>query len=135
MRSKFLALSLAVLLAACAGAVAAAAPPGPQHSGHWYTPGRSGEGWMLEILSPQQALLYWFTYDDAGRQRWLTSVGRIDAGGIDFDPVVLTTGGRFGPGFDPGQIVHQAVGRARAAQGLLNFPGRPVQAARAPARH
>lgn len=106
---------LAVLLAACAGAVAAATPPGPQHSGHWYTPGRSGEGWMLEILSPQQALLYWFTYDDAGRQRWLTSVGRIDAGGIDFDPVVLTTGGRFGPGFDPGQIVHQAVGRARVA--------------------
>lgn len=105
------------LLLAVAGALAAATPQ-PHHSGHWYSPDRSGEGWMLELLSPTQALLYWFTYDDQGRQRWLTAEGRIDADGIDFDPVVLTTGGRFGPGFDPGRIEQQAVGRAR-----LSFSG------------
>jgi len=101
-----------LLFLVVAGSLGAASPQ-PHHSGHWYSPDRSGEGWMLELLSPTQALLYWFTYDEAGRQRWLTAEGRIDAGGIDFDPVVLTTGGRFGPAFDPGQIVQQAVGRAR----------------------
>ncbi|MBX3725349.1 MAG: hypothetical protein KF823_05475 [Xanthomonadales bacterium] len=115
-----------LLCLALATPLAAAVSPQPHHSGHWFSPDRSGEGWMLEMLSPEQALLYWFTYDEAGAQRWLTSAGQIDATGIDFDPVVLTTGGRFGPDFDPDSIVRQPVGRARlsftdCATGSLSF--------------
>lgn len=36
---------------------------------HWYNPDRSGEGLVLEILSADSAVVYWFTYDEAGNQR------------------------------------------------------------------
>ncbi len=84
-----------------------------RYSAHWYDPERSGEGWMLEILGPGQALLYWFTYDEDGGQRWLTAVGNIDGAVIDFPDLVLTRGGRFGVDFDPDQVVRERVGSAR----------------------
>lgn len=86
------------------------------HGGHWYDPARSGEGWVLELLGDDSALLYWFTYDEDGRQRWLTAVGRTQRGDtgdyIDFPTLVVTRGGRFGSGFDPAQVVREAVGSA-----------------------
>lgn len=50
-------------------------------SGAWYDPDRSGEGWVIEVLDDQKALVYWFTYPPAGapgRQTWLVGVGRIE---------------------------------------------------------
>lgn len=82
-------------------------------SSHWSSPERDGEGWMLEILDETTALAYWFTYDENGNQRWLHAVGQIGEGEIDFPALVLTTGGRFGPGFDPDDVVRENVGRAR----------------------
>lgn len=84
-----------------------------RYSASWYDPARNGEGWVLEILSPGLALLYWFTYDEDGGQRWLTAVGSIDGQQIDFPDLVLTTGGRFGPDFDPDEVVRSRVGSAQ----------------------
>lgn len=91
------------------------------HAGHWYAPARSGEGWALEIIGPEAALLYWFTYDEDGNQRWLTAVGQIvsDEGSdqqIEFPELVVTRGGRFGPDFDPGEVEREDVG-----EGTLRF--------------
>lgn len=49
-------------------------------SGAWYDPSRSGEGWVIEVLDDERALVYWFTYPPAGapgRQQWLIGVGEI----------------------------------------------------------
>lgn len=112
MRWAFLALALclATLVHAQGGTIRSG------HGGHWFDPARDGEGFALEILDNDGALLYWFTYDEAGRQRWLTAVGRTqrDGGGeyLDFPQLVVTHGGRFGPDFDPAQVVREAVGSA-----------------------
>ena len=53
---------------------------GKVHSGHsamWYMPERNGEGWTLEILPDDHAVVYWFTYDNAGNARWLVGYGDI----------------------------------------------------------
>jgi hypothetical protein len=86
------------------------------HGGHWYDPARNGEGWVLELLDDDAALLYWFTYDEQGNQRWLTANGHIvmdgDGERIDFPTLVVTRGGRFGPDFDPADVERLPVGEA-----------------------
>jgi hypothetical protein len=101
-------LPLAVLALVASPALAIDA----RYSAHWFAPERNGEGWMLEILSPQAALLYWFTYDETGNQRWLTAQGTIAGQRIDFPELALTTGGRFGAAFDPTAIQRRPVGSA-----------------------
>lgn len=93
-------------------------PPGigPGHTALWYDPARAGEGWVLEVLDQDHATLFWFTYDEAGQQRWLIGEGQIlrDDGDerIEFDELLVTHGGRFGPEFDPEAVVYQPVGQA-----------------------
>lgn len=86
----------------------------PGHTGLWYDPDRSGEGWVLEVLTDDRALVYWYTYDEDGNQRWLTSVGEVVTGGddprIEFPELMVTHGGRFGPDFDPDEVVREVVG-------------------------
>jgi hypothetical protein len=82
----------------------------------WYDPARDGEGWVLEILDDDRAVLYWFTYDDEGNQRWLQGVGEIvqDEGGeaITFPELYVTRGATFGSGFDPEDVVLEVVGES-----------------------
>lgn len=97
--------------------LATAAPPaaadeagwiGPQHSGSWYTPGRSGEGFVVEVLDNGQVLAVWFTYPPAGstaRQAWVFAQdGVIDGDRVVFPTVFTTRGPRFGPGYDPAAL-------------------------------
>ncbi|NBB91658.1 MAG: hypothetical protein GVY32_00635 [Gammaproteobacteria bacterium] len=79
---------------------------------HWYNPDRSGEGLVLEILSAETAVVYWFTYDEAGNQRWLIDVGDIDGDKITFPTLTETRGGRFGPDFNPDDVEQEVVGEA-----------------------
>lgn len=54
-------------------------------SGAWFDPERAGEGWVIEVLDDDRALVYWFTYppmDVAGQQSWLMGVGKIAGGAI-----------------------------------------------------
>ena len=81
-------------------------------SAHWYNPERDGEGLVLEILDEDKALLYWFTYDAEGNQRWLLDVGDIVGHEIVFPELTVTRGGRFGPDFDPDEVVLEVVGEA-----------------------
>lgn len=83
------------------------------HSALWHNPQRSGEGWMLEILDQEQANVYWYTYDDFGNQRWLTGQGFIEGDSILFPDMLVTSGGRFGPDFDPEAVVREVVGELR----------------------
>lgn len=92
----------------------------PGHSGHWYVPERSGEGWVLEILAEDRALVYWFTYDESGNQRWLIGDGEItedsDGWAIRFPEMLVTEGPRFGADFDPNSLVSDVVG-----EGVFRF--------------
>lgn len=64
------------------------------YSGSWYNPPESGSGFNLEIFSKTRALLYWYTYDDAGDPVWLYSEGVLNGDRIDFD-VYYSDGMRF----------------------------------------
>ncbi len=81
-------------------------------SAHWYNPERDGEGLVLEVLDEETALLYWFTYDEEGNQRWLLDVGQIEGSEIVFPELTVTRGGRFGPDFDPDEVELEVVGEA-----------------------
>ncbi|MEJ1248744.1 hypothetical protein [Denitratimonas tolerans] len=118
--ARFFLVSLCALLLAALPAVARAEAPyvpiQPGHSAMWFDPARGGEGWIVGILSDEAAALYWFTFDDEGEPRWLEGVGRIvrDPGGdsIVFSELIAPRGGRFGPDFDPAQVVREVKGSA-----------------------
>lgn len=85
----------------------------PAHSAMWYDPERAGEGWVIEILPNQQALGYWFTFDEAGEPRWLIGQGPVIANQVHFEELLAPVGGRFGPDFDPADVELVSVGSAR----------------------
>ncbi len=79
-------------------------------SGAWFDPDRDGEGWLVEVLSADLAVAFWFTYTPDGRQAWIGGLGRIVNGSIIVDQATQPVGGRFGPGFNPAQVVRQPWG-------------------------
>jgi hypothetical protein len=84
----------------------------PGTSSAWFDPSRTGEGFMLEILTDAVAVLYWFTYDSEGQQDWYIAVGEISGNRILFPELLRISGGSFGPGFDPENVTETAVGSA-----------------------
>lgn len=98
-------------------AIAESVAVGAGHSGYWYNLERSGAGLALEVLPGEVVALYWFTYDDAGRPRWLLGVGHIkhdpDGAYIEFPQLVAPHGGHFGQPFDLGPDNKPVVGEAR----------------------
>jgi len=81
-------------------------------SSAWYDPDRNGEGFLLEILADNRAVMYWFTYDTEGQQDWYIAEGEIRGNRILFPELVQASGGEFGPGFDPDQVTRTVVGSA-----------------------
>jgi hypothetical protein len=67
---------------------------GAGHSGHYYVPARSGEGWLLEILDDERAAISWFTYPpqggEDGDQAWVVGVGEIEGRRIVFEDMLAT---------------------------------------------
>lgn len=67
---------------------------GPGHSGHYFVPSRSGEGWLLEILDRDRAAISWFTYPptdaDIAEQAWVVGVGEIAGNRIVFEDMLAT---------------------------------------------
>ena len=84
----------------------------PPSSAMWYDTSRNGEGFMLEIISPTRAILYWFTYDTQGRQDWYFADGEIRGNRALFPDVLRVSGGEFGPGFDPEKVIRTPIGHA-----------------------
>ncbi|NOR18673.1 MAG: hypothetical protein GQ538_01120 [Xanthomonadales bacterium] len=78
----------------------------------WYDPARSGEGYVIQILEDNVAVMYWFTYDTEGAQNWYVASGEISGNRIVFPELYQVTGGEFGPGFDPEKVDREIVGSA-----------------------
>jgi len=78
-----------------------------RQSGAFYDASRAGEGVFVEMLSPDAALVYLFSYTpDGQRPFWALGVGQVVGNGIvipkaDFQ---TTRGGMFGPDFDPAHV-------------------------------
>ena len=81
-------------------------------SAAWYDPARNGEGFILEILSDDLAVMYWFTYDSEGQQDWYIAQGEIRGNRILFPELIQVSGGQFGPDFDPAKVTRTVVGSA-----------------------
>lgn len=85
-------------------------PPSAVLSGAWYSAAQDGQGWMVEILDTNTALVYWFTYDEAGNQRWMLGVGGLDTGTVSVDKLEVITGPSFGSDYDPDDLVAEIWG-------------------------
>lgn len=84
-----------------------------QFSGLWYDVGHEGEGFSLTPLESGDAAVTWYTYDEAGAQRWFSGLGRREGLSIIIDELAVTRGGMFGPGFDPQSVEREVVGSLR----------------------
>ena len=84
----------------------------PGFSGSWYDYRHDGEGFTLEIIDEVTALIYWFTYDTEGNQAWMMMIGEIQGASILAVDVYTTSGGKFGPQFDPDDVVLDKWGSA-----------------------
>jgi hypothetical protein len=83
----------------------------PGISGTWYDPDHDGEGWFVELLDENTALVYWFTYTPPGvggdrAQAWIGGVGKIKGSSIVVSSAgsYISSGPSFGPDFDPDQV-------------------------------
>lgn len=88
-------------------------PPSAVLSGAWYSPLTDGQGWMIEVLDASTVLVYWFTYDEEGDQRWMLGVGELDNGIISVDGMELITGPSFGPEYQASDLVRESWGDLR----------------------
>ncbi|MBT8056411.1 MAG: hypothetical protein KJO72_05680 [Gammaproteobacteria bacterium] len=84
----------------------------PGTSAAWFDIERSGEGFLVEMLADQRAVMYWFTYDTEGKQDWYTAVGEVRGNRLVFPEMILVSGGEFGPGFDPEKVTRSVIGSA-----------------------
>lgn len=83
---------------------------GEEFSGAWFDESHNGEGFLLEILDSERAVVYWFTYDTEGNQRWFIGVGEVVENSVVFENLIQPTGARFGAAFDPADVVRSEIG-------------------------
>jgi len=96
------------------------------YSGAWFDPEHEGEGLIVEILENDRALVYWFSYHEDGRQRWLLGTGELRENLLLVDDLMDTHGGRFGPDFDPDDVTlkHRgmlSISFVNCMEALLNY--------------
>ena len=70
-------------------------------SGSWYDPTHDGEGYIVEVLEDGRGVAFWFSFDAEGSRRWFYDAGQIIDGKLVFDEMFTTSGGIFGPEFNP----------------------------------
>jgi hypothetical protein len=78
----------------------------------WYDRSHSGEGFVLQMLPNNVAVMYWFTFDTEGAQDWYIASGQVRGNRIVFPKLKQASGGEFGPGFDPDKVTRETVGSA-----------------------
>lgn len=86
-------------------------------SGSWYDTARPGQGWLLEELGQDQAVLYWFTFSPSGEQAWMSALGRRSGAGFVFDELTITEGTRFGVDFSAADVQRRNIGRVQIEPG------------------
>lgn len=87
-------------------------------SGTWYDPAHNGEGWFVELMDDDTALVYWFTYTPPAvgsvqAQAWIGGLGEIRGSSIVVPEAGswISSGPPFGPDFDPGEVVLRPWGK------------------------
>jgi len=85
----------------------------PGIAASWLDPAHDGEGFVIQILEGDRAVLFWFTYDDEGNQDWYIAEGEIRGNRLLFAKLLRFSGGVFGPGFDPEAVSGEVVGSAK----------------------
>ena len=100
-------------------------------SGAWFDPLHEGEGWLIQILSASEALVFWFTYNSDGNQMWLVGSAVITANTLVVDELQISEGAVFGANFNPDDVQLQTWGsmsmafidcnRAELAYQSINF--------------
>ena len=91
-----------------------------QHSGTYYDPTRSGEGFLLQQFALDARWLTavtWFTFDHAGNPMWLVGVGGAQGNSLSMD-LLRPVGTQFGDDFLASEVNRTLWGRA-----TLNFDG------------
>jgi hypothetical protein len=73
-------------------------------AGSWYDPAASGQGFNFEVLSNNGFLAYFYTFDKAGHNLWLSGTGSTTDGNIVRVTLAQVDGGFFPPNFDPTKI-------------------------------
>jgi hypothetical protein len=64
-------------------------------NGSWYDPATDGQGFSMEVLEQYGALVsYWYTYTQAGEQRWFVLQGDL-VDGVGEVTIYESTGGVF----------------------------------------
>lgn len=87
-------------------------------SGTWYDPMRSGEGILLEVTSDHRGdprvviSMYSYTADSSGDQMWLMGDGPV-VGDTAFVEMFVTSGARFGAGFDAEDVIREHWGQVQ----------------------
>ncbi len=91
---------------------AGAFPILPLHTGAWFDPANDGKGFQTEVAQAtgdEDSLLMvisWYDYFE-GEQIWVSGVAPFALGDSSVTvPLQYTTGGEFGPAFDPQQVVY-----------------------------
>jgi N-acetylneuraminic acid mutarotase len=80
-------------------------------TGAWYDPAQAGHGLFVEVLSGNRFQAAWFAFDPSGKQQaWFTGVGTYNGNTATISDVLLPTGGRFIPDFDPAAVVRNRWG-------------------------
>ncbi len=79
----------------------------------WYDPSHSGEGFIIEVVAGQRAVMYWYTYTSTGEQDWYVAAGDVRGNRLVFPELTRTSGGAFGDAFDPEQVTREVVGSAK----------------------
>lgn len=101
-----------VSLSDMAGTTCDKQSPFQQFPGAWFDPFRAGEGFIIEALADDRAVVYWFTYtpDGSGDQAWMIGQSHFESGGtespvaIDSETLYQPIGGVYGNDFDPAMI-------------------------------
>ncbi|AKS41102.1 PA domain-containing protein [Wenzhouxiangella marina] len=89
----------------------AAQQPDRRRSGNYFDPQRGGEGVQLAVEADGRAwVLTFYTYLD-GKQVWMIGSGNRLGNTIEFNDVVTTRGGDYGPDFDPDRVELLPFGR------------------------
>jgi hypothetical protein len=78
-------------------------------SGAWYNPNQSGHGLIVEVLTQNRLVAYWFAFDSDGNQAWFGGDGTITGDqGVVY--AYRGQGGQWIPDFDPAHYSRHAWG-------------------------